>query len=130
MARSGDLFLWQMTREGTLTAASYAGDLKGDPDARARADRHAVLRARHGFAFDPARALRADQLSFGSSGTGQQPHGVVHALTAHPVWRGRLVRGTGEALCNPRLRPYEWAYAAPDHPVTCPKCRAILEKTR
>lgn len=129
-AKTGDLFLWAMSRDGDIKGASYAGALKGHDDAQAQAATYARQRQRYGFAFDPARALRADQLTPGSSSSGQQPGGVVHALTAQPVCRGRLKRGGGEALCNPRLHPFEWAYADPDHPVTCPKCQEILRRTR
>ena len=128
--RTGDLFLWAMARDGEIRAASYTGDLKGDLDEASRLARHDRLRHRHGFAFDPARALRSDQLTLGSSATGQQPSGVVHALAAHDINRGRLKRREGEALCNARLHPIEWAFADPEHPVTCPKCREILRRIR
>lgn len=129
MSQTGNLFLWQMNQSGAVRSASYSDETRADPDPASRAERHERLRWRYGFAFDPVRALRADQLTQGSSETGQQPSGVVHALTVHDIHRGRLVRQAAQALCAPNLKPFEWAFADPDHPVTCPKCRAIMERS-
>jgi hypothetical protein len=101
-------------------------DAGGEPewDRRKRHDRQ---RQAYGFAFDPMRALRADQLTAGSSGTGQQRRTVVHAVAVDTVLRGRLKRNPGEALCKPDLAPHDWGQAAPDARITCKTCRRLLD---